>query len=79
MTTAHDIAMALGEILDLAAAADQDGDATFCNASEDGAMLLAEGVSTCSFGEAGIMSANAGIELTLADGSKFQITIVQSR
>jgi hypothetical protein len=33
----------------------------------------------CSFAEAGVLTSNDGLVLSLADGTEFQLTIVQSR
>lgn len=35
--------------------------------------------SCVTFGEAGLLTSNEGVVLTLEDGSEYQITIVQSR
>lgn len=36
-------------------------------------------LSCVSFGEAGLLTNNEGVVLTLEDGSEYQITIVQSK
>lgn len=39
----------------------------------------AELVDASTFAEAGVMTRNAGLVLRFADGSEFQVTLVQSR
>jgi hypothetical protein len=35
--------------------------------------------SVCSFGEAGVLTLNAGLVLRTADGQEYQISVVRSR
>lgn len=39
---------------------------------------MADATEVRTYAEAGVLTGNAGLVVTLADGSKFQITIVQS-
>ncbi len=50
--------------------------------SEALAMYMDEGSPikrVCSFSDAGVLSTNEGLVVSLEDGSQFQLTIVQSR
>ena len=46
---------------------------------DDVKTLLSEVKSVKTFKEAGVLSGNRGLVLTLANGSQFQVTVVQSR
>jgi len=39
----------------------------------------AEGVQAATFADVGVMSRSRGLVVRLADGSEFQVTVVQSR
>ena len=39
---------------------------------------MAEATRVRTYAEAGVLAGNAGLVITLADGSKFEVTIVQS-
>ena len=41
--------------------------------------ILWENLRVHTFGEAGVMTHDAGLVITLPDGTEFQLTIVQSR
>ena len=38
-----------------------------------------DGTEACSFEDAGILTNDAGLVITTADGREFQVTIIQSR
>lgn len=38
-----------------------------------------DGTDACSFEDAGILTNDAGLVITTADGREFQVTIIQSR
>lgn len=38
-----------------------------------------DGTEACSFKDAGILTSDAGLVITTADGREFQVTIIQSR
>lgn len=56
---------------------------TICDRSESTVEMFAEnGIEVTraeNFGERGVLTRNAGLVLTLADGSEYQITVVRSR
>ena len=49
-----------------------------CGADALGELAL-DGANVGTFAEAGVMTMNEGLVITLADGSEFQVTVVQSR
>lgn len=65
--TAGELAEALEDLL-RAMAEDEEGDETELR-----------GATLTSFERAGLLTSNAGVVITLADGSEFQISVVQSQ
>lgn len=56
---------------------------TICDHAESTAEMFAEnGIEVSraeNFGERGMLTQNAGLVLTLADGAEYQVTVVRSR
>jgi len=49
-----------------------------CGAEALGEPAL-DGVSVVTFADSGVMTGNAGVVVTLHDGSEFQVSVVQSK